>query len=154
MIAYLSGAMENAPRMGSVWRNNITDWLKNEFGHAVFDPVVESKKIIQKSHSINYKSWKYSDPGRYKNFIRSFIDRDLKLIIQKTDYLIVLWDDNVIKGGGTHGEITMAYYKKIPIFLVNRMQNHEISGWIFSCATEVFDSFDELKLDFIKRFNQ
>tara|TARA_Y100000591_G_C21607822_1_gene581269 strand:+ start:75 stop:536 length:462 start_codon:yes stop_codon:yes gene_type:complete len=152
MIAYLSGAMENAPEMGSSWRNDVTQWLKKDFDHKVINPVLESKKIIKNTNSKNYKEWKYTDPKKYKQLIRNFIDKDLKLIVEKADYLIVLWDDSVIKGGGTHGEATIAYYKNIPIFLVNNMQNYEISGWIFSCATEVYDSFDELKVDFIKRF--
>ena len=28
MIAYLSGAMEQAPKEGQEWRSKITDWLK------------------------------------------------------------------------------------------------------------------------------
>ena len=41
MIAYLSGAMENA-QMGSSWRNDVTQWLK-DFDHTVINPY-ESKK--------------------------------------------------------------------------------------------------------------
>ncbi len=40
MIAYLSGAMENAPEMGSSWRNDVTEWLKKDFDHTVFNPVL------------------------------------------------------------------------------------------------------------------
>ena len=34
MIAYLSGAMENAPEMGSAWRNDVTQWLKKDVDHS------------------------------------------------------------------------------------------------------------------------
>ncbi len=154
MIAYLSGPMENAPKSGSIWREDITKWLKENLGHIVIDPVIESRAIIEKTNSYDYKLWKVSNPEKYKNFLRSFIDNDLNLIINKADYLIVLWDQNVLKGGGTHGEITISYYINKPVYLVNRLPKYEISGWIFSCATGIYNSFDELKIDFKKKFNK
>ena len=115
MIAYLSGAVGNTPEMGSIWSEYVTKCLE-DFGCTVINLVVESKKIIEKINWTNYKSWTYSNPQKFKNFIRNGIDRDLKLIIEKVDYLIVLWDDSVSKGGGNHGVTNMAYYKSIPIF--------------------------------------
>ena len=38
MIAYLSGAMENAKNEGSEWRNEMTIWLKEKLNHSVIDP--------------------------------------------------------------------------------------------------------------------
>jgi len=39
----------------------------------------------------------------------------------------------------------MAYYHNKPVFLINQLKNIELSGWIMSCATEIFTDFDTLK---------
>ena len=44
---------------------------------------------------------------------------DLDAVVHKSDYLIVKWDESVFRGGGTHGEVTMAYWLGKPVFLVN-----------------------------------
>ena len=38
-------------------------------------------------------------------------------LINNADYLIVKADKSVLKGGGTHGEVTMAYWIKKPYLL-------------------------------------
>ena len=65
--------------------------------------------------------------------------------IREADYVICLWDESVLKGGGSHGEITLAYYNHKPIFLVNQLPLSDLSGWIMSCATEIVTDFDRLK---------
>ena len=47
MIAYLSGPIENAHNDGADWRVKMTDWLKSELNHKVFNPVIERKSIIK-----------------------------------------------------------------------------------------------------------
>mgnify|MGYP000900757182 CR=1 FL=1 len=71
-------------------------------------------------------------------------------IIGKADYLIVLWDSSVLKGGGTHGEVTIAHWVNKPIYLVNRLPLEDISSWIFSCSSRMYDSVDHLKNDLLK----
>ena len=48
MIVYLSGAMEFADDEGSGWRKNLTKWLYDNLGHEVYDPVIQSAKLIDK----------------------------------------------------------------------------------------------------------
>jgi hypothetical protein len=48
-------------------------------------------------------------------------------------------------GGGTYGELTVAYYHNIPVYMVAAKPLSQISGWILGCATEFFESFEELK---------
>ena len=117
MIAYLSGPIENAENDGADWRLSMTHWIKDEINHSVF-----------------------------KKLIRKIIDIDIKAVVENSDYLIVNWDESVFKGGGTHGEITLAYYFKKPIYLINHVPFDDLSSWIYSCSTEVFDSFDDLKI--------
>jgi len=145
MIAYLSGAMENAKNEGKDWRMEMTAWLKTNLNHNVIDPIVETNKLVKLHNEPNYRSFKKSDPERFIKFVRECIDNDIDSVINKTDYTICLWNNDVISGGGTHGEVTMGYYFNKPVYLVNQLEDIELSGWIMSCATEIFSSFDELK---------
>ena len=146
MVAYLSGPIENAQDDGANWRNNITKWLGHELNHQVFNPVVETNNVIKNYDAANFRLMKKSNPESYKNVIREIIKIDLDAVVNKADYLIVKWDTSVFKGGGTHGEVTMAYWLKKPVFLVNELHTDEISSWIFSCSEFVFNNFNELKI--------
>ena len=146
MIAYLSGPIENAENDGASWRELITQWLKNEIGHDVFNPVEATRNIIKGLSNEEFREMKKIEPQNYKRLIRQIIDIDIKAVVEQSDYLIVDWNKSVFKGGGTHGEITLAYYLKKPIYLVNHVPLDDLSSWIFSCATEVFDSFDDMKI--------
>ena len=145
MIAYLSGGMEHAVNEGEDWRNKITEWLRKNLGHSVIDPVKKSRQLVDETQSHDYRLWKNSDRGKYKAFVRQLIRQDLDGVINKADYVICLWDEGVVKGGGTHGEVTIAYHYNIPVFLVNTLPFDELSGWIFSCCTEVFPDFINMK---------
>ena len=145
MIAYLSGGMEHAVNEGEDWRNKMTEWLQKSLGHSVIDPVKNSRQLVDETNSHDYRSWKKSDRGKYKAFVRKLIRQDLDGVINKADYVICLWDEGVVKGGGTHGEVTIAYHYNIPVYLVNTLPFDELSGWIFSCCTEVFADFTNLK---------
>lgn len=100
---------------------------------------------MDETQSHDYRLWKNSDRGKYKAFVRQLIRQDLDGVINKADYVICLWDEGVVKGGGTHGEVTIAYHYNIPVYLVNTLPFDELSGWIFSCCTEVFPDFINLK---------
>ena len=145
MISYLSGGMEHAVNEGEDWRNKITEWLRKNLGHSVIDPVKKSRQLVDETQSHDYRLWKNSDRGKYKAFVRQLIRQDLDGVINKADYVICLWDDGVVKGGGTHGEVTIAYHYNIPVYLVNTLPFDELSGWIFSCCTEVFPDFINMK---------
>ena len=145
MKAYLSGPIENAENDGASWRQDITVWLKNNLNHKVFNPVIETKSIIGNLDSSNFRAMKKTDPIKYKNIIREIIKLDLEAVINDSDYLIVKWDKSVLKGGGTHGEVTIAYWVKKPIFIVNSLPIDDMSSWIFSCSNFIFNDFTGLK---------
>ena len=145
MKAYLSGPIENAENDGASWRHDMTLWLKNNLNHKVFNPVIETKSIIGNLNSSNFRAMKKTDPIKYKNIIREIIKLDLEAVINDSDYLIVKWDKSVLKGGGTHGEVTMAYWIKKPIFIVNSLPIDDMSSWIFSCSDFIFNDFKSLK---------
>ena len=145
MKAYLSGPIENAENDGASWRQDITLWLKDNLNHEVFNPVLETKNIIGDLTPSIFRSMKKTDPIEYKNIIREIIKLDLEALINDSDYLIVKWDKSVLKGGGTHGEVTMAYWIKKPIFIVNSLPIDDMSSWIFSCSDFIFNDFKSLK---------
>ena len=95
---------------------------------------------------------KKTDPIEYKNIIREIIKLDLEAVINDSDYLIVKWDKSVLKGGGTHGEVTMAYWIKKPIFIVNSLSIDDMSSWIFSCSDFIFNDFKSLKKKLIQLY--
>ena len=152
MKAYLSGPIENAENDGASWRQDMTLWLKNNLNHEVFNPVLETKNIIGHLNPSIFRSMKKTDPIEYKNIIREIIKLDLEAVINDSDYLIVKWDKSVLKGGGTHGEVTMAYWIKKPVFIVNSLPIDDMSSWIFSCSDFIFNDFKSLKIKLTKLY--
>ena len=152
VIAYLSGPIENAENDGADWRKSLTPWIKNTLSHKVFDPVIATRDITKGLTSSEFRNMKRSNPDKYKKLIRKIINIDIEAVVNNSDYLIVNWNKSVFRGGGTHGEITLAYFLKKPIYLVNNVPFDDLSSWIFSCSTEVFDSFEDLKTYLIKKY--
>ncbi len=139
------------------WRQDLGDFLRAEFGHFVhpihgYDTGTSSNAAPSgadaKAKPRATLGELKADPARFEEFhsvIRPIIRRDLRLVLEETDYVIALWDSYVLGGAGTHGEITLAHYFGIPIHLVLGMPRREASGWILGCADEVHESFDALK---------
>ena len=152
MIAYLSGPIENAENDGADWRISLTDWLKNNVGHSVFNPVEATQEITKGYPSDSFREMIRSNPEEYKKVIRKIIDIDTEAVVDKSDYLIVNWEKSVFRGGGTHGEIMLAYHFKKPVYLVNQVPIDDLSSWIYSCSTIVFNSFEDLKSFIVKEY--
>ena len=150
MIAYLSGPIENAHNDGADWRNDITQWLKQNLNHRVFNPVTETKNITKDLNTDDFRLMKTTNPEEYKKIIRKIIQVDLDAVVKGSDCLIVNWDKSVFKGGGTHGEITMAHWFKKPVYMVNTLPIEDVSSWIFSCTDFVCNNFDDLKTELKK----
>lgn len=113
-------------------------------GHRVYDPALDEKKNLTPEELKNFRRWKTEDVSLFQATIRKIIDYDLNIIEQKCDAVIVLWDEYATKGAGTHAEVTAAYRRGIPVYLVAGMPLAQVSGWIMGCATRIFDSFPQL----------
>jgi len=153
VIAYLSGAMEYAVDEGSGWRLDMTSWLSAQLGHNVIDPVEESRLLMLQENSSDYRTWKESDTERYRHFIRKCVDRDIRAVTKEVDYIICLWNADVFKGAGTHGEVTLAFQHNVPVYLVNQISLADLSGWIMACSAEIFNNFEELKVFLLEKFS-
>jgi hypothetical protein len=154
MIAYLSGAMENAVNEGADWRKEISEWLNTNLGHDTIDPVRETQKLVELNGAHDYRNWKTGAPKKFQEFIRKLIVNDLNLIKEKADYVICYWNSDVIKGGGTHGEVTMAFSLGIPVYLINDIGINGLSGWIFACSSEVYENMMQLKAGLINKYGR
>ena len=150
MKIYLAGAIEAAPDDGKAWRAEITRFLDSELSIAVFDPSQHEQDFLTAEEKINFRQWKSVDINRFRPVIKKIIDRDLEQLLEKCDAVICLWDEHVILGGGTHGELTLAYEHKLPVYLVLGMPLENVSSWIVGCTTEIFSSFEELKQFLLK----
>ena len=137
--------MENTKNCGADWRKEITLRLIQNLHYSVIDPFIESKKLINNHKEEEFRSWKQTNPKKYIDIIRIAIKKDLDVVVNKADYIICLWDENVFKGAGTHSEVTFAYYHGKPIYLVNKLPINDLSGWIMSCASEIVNDFESLK---------
>lgn len=150
MRAYLAGAIEYAPDRGKAWRDDMATFLRKELGHSCYNPLEEEKKYLTPVELATFRQYKANDLKYFQQLVRRLIDGDLQALENSIDYLICNWDVYAVRGGGTYGELTFAYWRKIPVYLVTDLPLTNISSWILGCATEVFTSFDALK-SYLKR---
>jgi len=151
MKAYLAGAIEHAPDLGKKWRDELSVFLKGELNHDFYNPLEEESNYLTKQEAAVFRGLKATDVEKYKLIIRKLVSGDLKELKNTTDYVICLWDEYSEQGGGTHGELTVAFEHGIPVYMVTSKLNTEISGWILACTDRIFADFDQLK-NFLKEY--
>ena len=125
--------------------------LKNA-GH---DLIVPERKSLTDEEVANFREWKTTDVERFRRVIRKIIQFDLDLIENKADYVICHLGEGPTPGvssGGTPAELTFAYRKGIPVYLVTAAPLERVSGWMLACADRVFGSVDELKAFLTERY--
>jgi hypothetical protein len=145
MLGYLAGSIEFSHDQGKSWRKMIRVFMEDVLGHEVYDPAEDEKKNLSDEESANFRLWKASDFERYRKAVRKIIDFDLDLIENRVDYIVCFWTKQSAMGGGTPAELTLAYRKRIPVYLVTEVPYEDMSGWVLSCADHVFRDFDSLK---------
>jgi hypothetical protein len=153
MYAYLAGAMEYAPDQGAAWRKDMSEFLKNELKHDVFNPCIEQGYVLTPEEQRYFRTWKTNNLDRFRSTVQKIIQKDLNAILNRADYIICLWDEFVLNGGGTQGELTIANFHNIPVYMVSQISPSEISSWILGCTTELFTDFKELKEFLRKEFS-
>ena len=144
MLIYLCGAIEYAPDHGKAWRAEVTRSL-HELGHDVYDPALDEKKDLTDQEARDFRGWKQTDLPRFQQTIRKIIQYDLDWVEERCDALVAYWDEHAGKGAGTQGELTVAYRRGVPVYLVTKLPVEQVSGWVLGCASQVFPSFGELR---------
>ncbi len=142
---YLAGAIEGAPDSGRQWRDMMEQFMRSELQHEVFNPCREESHILTPVEFRNFRAWKTEDLARFRQVMHKIITTDISMILEKVDYLVCLWDKYVMTGGGTQGELTVAFWRGIPVYMVTDLPRNEISSWIIGCTTEIFPDFPALK---------
>lgn len=135
-----------------MWRRELTPFLRNELGHGVYDPAEDEQKNLTEEETEHFREWKSSNLERFRSVLRKIIHFDLDVIENQADYLICCWDPSAAASGGTPAEITVAYRRGIPVYLVTPQAVEKISGWMLGCAEQVFASVEELKKFLAERY--
>jgi hypothetical protein len=143
MRVYLSGGIEYSPDHGRKWRADLAPLLR-DLGHQPYDPADDEKKSLDDEEISVFREWKSTDLPRFQRAVRKIIEFDLDRLENHTDYVICFWDEGATKGAGTHGELTISFRRRIPVYLVLGLPRERVSGWILGCATEVFEDFESL----------
>jgi len=154
MLAYLSGSIEFASDQGKRWRCALRPFLEETLRHSVYDPAADEKKNLTDEEAAHFRRWKTTDSERFRQAVRKIIHFDLDLIQNQADYVVCYWDRDSARGAGTAAELTAAYRKGIPVYLVTELPVEEISGWILGCADRVFASFEELKAHLLETYGK
>ena len=143
---YLSGGMEYATNEGRDWRRDMQEWLEREMGCTVFNPNVESDRLFRTEfQGVDFRALKERDLERYVEIAEKLVTIDCNEIAERTDFVIVYWNDSAQRGAGTKGELTMAHFFRKPVYMVTTMTVEEIPGWVLGCVSKMFGDFESLK---------
>ena len=145
MLAFLCGGMEYSPDGGRQWRERMRLWIQETLNHRVYDPAEEARRLLTEEELRNLPEWKRTAVERFRKAMRIVIHHDLDVMASQADYVVCFWDESAARGGGTQAELTAAYRKGIPIYLVAEMPVEQVSGWVLGCTDKIFSSFDEVK---------
>ena len=144
--AYLSGGMEYASGEGRDWRSEMQAWLERELGCTVFNPNLESDRLLGTEYpGIDFREMKTRDIARYRAIVERMVTIDCDEIAARTDFVVVYWDDSAQRGAGTKGELTMAHFFKKPVYMVTAIPAGSIPGWVLGCVSRIFGDFGSLK---------
>ena len=153
MLAYLCGPIEFADGGGRPWRREVAQFLSERLGHRAYDPAEDETKNLTPEEVANFRGWKLTDAGRHRVAIRKIIHFDLDIIAGAADYLISYGSHAAPLSAGTTAEMTAAFRKGIPVYLVTPLLPQELSGWMLGCADQVFATIDGLKEFLLARYS-
>lgn len=140
--AYLAGAMEHAPDRGRGWREKVVPVL-GDLGHAWFNPCTEEATLLSPEERSGFRAWKADGDDRFLPLMRRIIGHDIAAL-KASDYVICYWDEYARGSGGSASEVTLGYMWNKPVYLVRCTPRAELSAWIQGCASQIFDTLDEL----------
>jgi hypothetical protein len=144
MLIYLCGTIEYSPDRGKAWRAEVTRILHG-LGHDVYDPALDENKDLTEQELLEFRGWKQTDLPRFQQTVRKIIQYDLDWVEERCDALVAFWDEHTGKGAGAQGELTAAYRRGVPVYLVTKLPVEQVSGWILGCASQIFPDFEELR---------
>jgi len=165
-VIYLVGAIELANNYGKTWRAYITPKLER-LGFEVLNPCLLENEQLKNIKTklklplkikddndklIPVKDWHdlYLAPEGskwrklFKECMLAVMDYDTDIVLNRCDCILCYWDEACDKSAGSHGELTLAYCRKIPVVIVHTSP-FPLSRWGYCCAQygTVVKSFKE-----------
>jgi len=142
-LAYLSGAIANAPDGGAGWRNDIIPHL-SALGYRIYNPVTDQPKATGVSRDVLKEQLK-SDLDAYQVSCQKIVKADLQAICHAN--IVVARIDKYLSAG-SYGELTVARMKDIPVFAWVDLPGgiKSLPAWAVGCITH----FSLHGLDFYK----
>jgi hypothetical protein len=145
MMAFLCGGIEYAPEGGRAWRSRLRTWLEENLNHHVYDAAGEGRRALGEDEWAKLATLKVTDLDRFRKVMHMLISHDLDVIANRTDYVIVQWDEAAVRGGESAALLTAAHRKGIPVYFVTEIPIEQIGGWVVGSTTKILSSFEELK---------
>jgi nucleoside 2-deoxyribosyltransferase len=144
MLIYLCGATEYSSAKATAWRDEVT-CLLHQLGHEVYDPALDEHKDLTEEEAREFRGWKQTDLPRFQKTIRKIIQYDLDWVEERCDALVAYWDEQAETGEDARVELTVAYRRGVPVYLVTALPVEKLSGWVLGCASHIFADFEELR---------
>ena len=161
MRLYLAGAIENTRDGGATWRQLITPKIE-AIGCDVFDPVVHTDGGMvagEMGHDkFSWPAWsnlRGLDPAEYYRIGKMIRKEDL-IQVARSDALIVRMDKATCNSDGTCGEMTLASFLNIPIYVFwDEGVNHfQVPAWKMWCNCEFYENESKLLEKLVKLLNR
>jgi len=145
---YLAGAMQASPDGGKKWRTTLTPKLE-DLGFNVFNPCLKTDGPI--FDELGWKKFEWAEIKKpenrplYLEVMHRIVTADAAAVTE-SHIVVCYWDRYVMHGAGTQGELTLAAFHNIPVYIVlaGDLTFDDLPGWIVGCSTEVFKSFTDL----------
>jgi len=145
-VVYLAGGMEYASD-GKSWRDKTVKVLK-EHSIASWEPYEQEAKLFnsEKQPAKLIKTLdKTKDFQELRSMMRSIVKLDLGVVRDEINALMVKYDESVLKGAGTHAEMSMAAFTGHPVFVwMPDLKMDRVPTWIIGCITFVSRDYDEV----------
>lgn len=142
---YLAGGMEYAPD-GKSWRDQAVEVLKQHNIRA-WEPYKEEAKIFKgKEAPVNMikKLDKHDDFESLHIIMRRIVRLDLEVVSTEIDAVLVKYDPSVLRGAGTHAEISVATFLGVPVHAwLDNLTLREVPTWAIGCFDTVSYTFSD-----------
>jgi nucleoside 2-deoxyribosyltransferase len=152
MLAYLCGPIDAPDESGKLWRRKLAPFLQDQLGHRVCDPTEDTAKSLTAEEAANFRRWQTTDLDRFRRVARKMIAFNVDLIEHRADYVICCLEPDSEFDGATPAELTAAFRKGIPVYLVAQLPIEAVDAWVVGCSDQVFSTIEDLKDFLASRF--
>ena len=143
-LVYLAGGMEYATD-GKTWRDEASEKLSSH-GIKSWDPYVQEDIIFSEDTPISLiiKSLnKEKDFKKLRTIMNRIVSLDLDTVLEEASCLLVKYDASVLRGAGTHAEMSVATWAALPVHVwLYELTLNDLPSWAIGCISTVSYSLD------------